>query len=181
MRLLYLRAHYRAPIDFSDEGLADAAASLERLWAFRRRLGRPITAPPDSGAVERFRSAMDDDFNTAEAMAVLFEVVRQGNRHLDTGEDAEPLAAAYDEITGVLGLAEPAAGLDDLAGELLVMAEEYGLDAGPPVEIVSDLLDLRSRARRERGWAIADGIRDALAAIGIVLEDTPDGTIWHRQ
>jgi cysteinyl-tRNA synthetase len=179
VRLFYLRAHYRAPIDFSDEAMDDAVASLERLWAFRRRIAAADGAA-DADAVARFRAAMDDDFNTAEAMAVLFEVVRQGNRHLDAGEDAAPFAAVFDEIAGVLGLVEPSAGLDDLAGELSAVAVEHGVGAMEPAAILEELITARRRARAEREWARADAIRDALAAAGVVLEDTPDGTIWHR-
>ncbi len=179
VRLYYLRAHYRAPLDFSEEGLADAAASLERLWAFRRRAGSAGTAAP--GALALFTEAMDDDFNTAEAMAVLFDLVREGNRRLDAGEDAGEQAAAYDEIVGVLGLAEPAAGLDDLAGPLAGLAAAYGLVAEGPSAAVDALIARRAQARREAAWALGDEIRDGLGELGILLEDGPDGTVWRRR
>ena len=124
VRLFYLRAHYRAPLDFFEEALADSAASLERLWAFRRRAGRAGTPAPD--AVARFAEAMDDDFNTAAAMGVLFDLVRDGHRRLDEGEDAGPQAAAYDAIIGVLGLAEPSSDLDDLAPALAAPGRRSG-------------------------------------------------------
>ncbi len=179
VRLYYLRAHYRAPLDFSEGGLADAAASLERLWAFRRRAGSAGTAAP--GALALFTEAMDDDFNTAEAMAVLFDLVREGNRRLDAGEDAGEQAAAYDEIMGVLGLAEPAAGLDDLAGPLAGLAAAYGLGAEGPSAAVDALIARRAQARREAAWALGDEIRDGLGELGILLEDGPDGTVWRRR
>ncbi len=178
VRLFYLRAHYRAPLDFSEEGLADATASLERLWAFRRRSGSTGTAAP--GALARFTEAMDDDFNTAEAMAALFDLVREGNRRLDAGEEAGAQAAAYDEIVGVLGLAEPAAGLDDLAGPLADLAAAYGVGAEGPSAALAALVARRAQARREAAWALGDEIRDRLGALGIMLEDGPDGTVWHR-
>jgi len=179
VRLFYLRAHYRAPLDFSEEGLADAAASLERLWAFRRRAGVAGAVPAD--ALARFTEAMDDDFNTAEAMAVLFDLVREGNRRLDAGAEAGTQAAAYDEIVGVLGLAEPAAGLDDLAGQLAGLAAVYDLPVEGPSAVVDALIARRAQARRAAAWALGDEIRDRLSALGILLEDRSDGTVWHRR
>jgi cysteinyl-tRNA synthetase len=179
VRLFYLRAHYRAPLDFFEEALADSAASLERLWAFRRRAGRAGTPGPD--AVARFAEAMDDDFNTAAAMGVLFDLVRDGHRRLDEGEDAGSQAAAYDAIIGVLGLAEPSSDLDDLAPALAVLAAEVGVEAGEPAATLDALLARRTAARAERAWALGDQIRDRLAALGIVLEDGPDGTLWRRR
>jgi cysteinyl-tRNA synthetase len=178
-RLYYLRAHYRAPLDFSEEGLADAVASLGRLWAFRRRAGE--AGAPSAAALARFTEAMDDDFNTAEGLAVLFDLVREGNRRLDSGEDAGEQAAAYDEIVGVLGVAEPATGLDDLSGPLTELAAAYGVDAGGSEAAVEALIARRAQARREAAWALGDEIRDRLGELGIVLEDGPDGTVWRRR
>jgi cysteinyl-tRNA synthetase len=171
VRLFYLRAHYRAPLEFGPDSMADATASLERLWAFRRRVGA-TDAAPDADALDGFREAMDDDFNTAGAMATLYDIVRRGNILMDSGED---------EITGVLGIAEPAAGLDDLAAELLALADEFGRRATAAEEAVEALIDRRSEARANREWAVADGVRDRLAGLGIVLEDAADGTRWHRR
>ncbi len=180
VRLFYLRAHYRAPIDFSDEAMEDAVASLDRLWAFRRRMGAAdVTSEHD--AIERFRTAMDDDFNTAEAMAVLFEVVREGNRRLDAGEDAGGHAAAYDEIAGVLGLREPQAAVAELADPLAALGAAHGVTGAGPIEVLDGLIERRARARAEREWGRADTIRDELAELGVILEDTVDGTIWHRR
>jgi cysteinyl-tRNA synthetase len=179
VRLFYLRAHYRQPIDFGDEAMADAVASLDRLRAFRRRAGDSEDAP-DPGAIRRFSEAMDDDFNTAGALAVLFDIVRYGNRRLDAGEDAGGLAAAFDEIAGVLGFSGSAVSIEDLAGPLAELAAEFGVEPGPAAEIVEVLVARRNDARAGRDWAAADAIRDRLAAIGLLLEDRPDGTNWHR-
>jgi len=175
VRLFYLRTHYRKPVEFSEEAVRDAASSLQRLWAFRRRAGKAGDAP-DETVMDGFVAAMDDDFDVAGALAVLFEAVREGNRRLDASRDVASLAAAYDEIVGVLGVAEPEGGLGDLAGAIAELAERFGA-AGADVEA---LLVRREQAREQREWALADAIRDALAELGIVVEDTADGARWHR-
>jgi cysteinyl-tRNA synthetase len=180
VRLFYLRAHYRQPIDYSSDAVEDAEASLDRLWAFRRRADEHRGAAADSEAIERFTAAMDTDFNTAEALAVLFDVVRDGNRHLDGGEDAAPFAAAFDEIAAVLGLVEAAAEIEDLADSLADVAARFGIAGDDAAAVVSALIGMRTTARGARDFEQSDAIRDALADAGVVLEDGPDGTSWHR-
>jgi cysteinyl-tRNA synthetase len=177
VRLFYLRAQYRQPIDFAPDLLADAEAALDRLWAFRRRADVPDAAP-DAEAIERFTAAMDDDFNTAEALAVVFDVVREGNRHLDAGEDAGPYVAAYDSFMEVLGLEEPEADLDE--DRVAAVAMRFAVDAGNGPDMVEALIAARAAAREARDFATADGIRDALGEAGVALEDGSDGTTWHR-
>jgi cysteinyl-tRNA synthetase len=179
VRLFYLRAQYRQPIEFADDLLADAEASLSRLWTFRRRAGE-YGGAPDADLIERFRAAMDDDFNTAEALAVLFDAVREGNRLLDSGEDPGPITAAFDVIVGVLGIDEPYDSLGDAAVRLDELAAEVGLPGGEPREVVDRLIVKRAEARATRDFVTGDRIRDRLAAMGIVLEDGADGTRWHR-
>jgi cysteinyl-tRNA synthetase len=181
VRLFYFRKRYRDPFDFTEEGLADAAGQLDRLWSFRRRLDADPDSPPDAVAIEAFRAAMDDDFNTAEALAALFAAVREGNRLLDAGEDAGPYQAAYDEIVDVLGIGEPGSDLDDLAAALAELAAEVGVATGDdPERMLDALVARRVAAREDRDWATADRLRDDLAAVGIVLEDSAEGTRWHR-
>jgi cysteinyl-tRNA synthetase len=179
VRLFYLRAQYRQPIEFADDLLADAEASLSRLWTFRRRAGE-YGGAPDADLIERFRAAMDDDFNTAEALAVLFDAAREGNRLLDSGEDPGPTAAAFDVIVGVLGIDEPYDSLGDVAVRLDALAAEVGIPRGEPREVVDRLIVKRAEARAARDFSTGDRIRDRLAAMGIVLEDGADGTRWHR-
>ena len=179
VRLFYLRAAYRSPVEFSEELLDEAAAGLDRLRAFRRRSAPALR--PHAGTIKRFVVAMDDDFNTAEALAVLFETVREGNVRLDRGLDAGPLAAAVTEITDVLGIDLAEAGLDDLAGCLAGLAATYDVATGSPETVLRGLVAARGRARNARDWGRADAIRDDLAGIGILIEDSADGTRWYRR
>jgi cysteinyl-tRNA synthetase len=182
IRLFYLRTHYRRPVDFTVDAVEDASASLDRLWAFRRRSPEipEDDALPD--AVDRFRQFMDDDFDTAGALSVLFELVREGNARLDAGEAVDAHVAAYDEMVGVLGLEEPEASLDDLIPALAGVAADFGIEAGEtPAATVDRLVELRTRARSDQDWARSDQLRDALAGLGIVVEDAAGGTRWHRQ
>ena len=181
LRLFFLRAAYRSPLEFSPRHLDEAAANLERLRAFRRR--SPAGGTPDRAVMARFTEVMDDDFNTSEGLAVLFEAVREGNVRLDQGRPADGLAAAAAEITAVLGVdldgddggksAADAAGLRALAGV-------YDVTGDDAEQLLAGLVEARRRARESRDWATADGIRDGLSRLGIVLEDSAGGTRWHR-
>ena len=179
IRLFYLRKHYRSPLDFSDDVMADAVNSLERLWAFRRRTDNGSAADPD--VVGRFRRAMDDDLNTAEALAALFDAVADGNRRLDEGGDVGPLVAAYDQLVAVLGIGEPESDIEEVAGELSELSAGLGLDGnGSASQMLDALVAHREVARAEGDFATSDAVRDGLARHGIVLEDTADGPRWHR-
>jgi cysteinyl-tRNA synthetase len=164
LRMLYARAHYRSPIDYSEELLVEARESLDRLDRFRERV---TSGEPDADAISRFTAVMDDDFGTSQAVSLMFDLIREGNRLLDEGGDAASLAGAVEEIVGVLGL-------DD--------AEEASLtaDAIDDAEVEA-LLAERDQARAERDFATADEIRDRLSRAGITIEDGPHGTRWLRR
>ncbi len=181
VRLFYLRAHYRSPLEFSEDLLNDAKASLDRV---ARLMGRSTDrTEPDASVIEAFTVAMDDDFATPEALGVLFEAVRDANRLLDEGAGAGALLAAVEEILSVLGL-DVSGGLDlsDLEEGVATLVEALGI---PAPDSVSEALDAvvvaRTEARAARDWSRADEIRDGLAEIGIVVEDGPDGSRWYRR
>ncbi len=174
VRLFYLRTHYRRPLEFSEEALADAEASLARLRAFRRRAPHMVEAEPDRDALAAFKASMDDDLDVAGALSVLFDVVRRGNQILDEHGDAEPLVAAFDEMMSVLGLEGGDEATDDI--DVATIAAALGIEAGS----VDELVALRDEARERRDWGLGDAIRDGLAEAGIVIEDTPDGARWYR-
>lgn len=175
VRLFYLRTHYRKPLEYSESALVDAEASLARLRAFRRRVGDSVQGPAREETLEQFKRAMDDDLDVSGALAVLFDTVREGNSELDAGVDVSDLAAAFDEITGVLGLEMAETGAADI-GSVAVLAATFGIEDGD----MDSLLELRARARADNDWSTADAIRDGLADLSITIEDTADGARWHR-
>jgi cysteinyl-tRNA synthetase len=180
VRLFYLRTHYRKPVEFSEEALDDAEASLERLRAFRRRLPCEVSVPANPELIQRFSDALGDDLDVAGGLAALFETVREGNRLLDAGEDPGPYVAAYDEMMSVFGLAADAGDLEDLNEEISALAMRFEISPGDPAFVLDALVAARNDARAAKQWAVSDEIRDALSALGISVEDTANGTRWHR-
>ncbi len=176
LRLLYLRAHYRSPIEYAPELLEEAAEALGRLDRFRERA---TPGEPDPAALDTFRAVMDDDFSTPEAVSLLFDLVRVGNRLADLGEDVSALTGAVEVIVDALGL-DAAAPAPETLGELGNLGARFGVE-GDGEEAIVALVELRERARAERRYDEADEIRTALAVAGIVLEDGADGTRWLRR
>ena len=163
LRFFILRAHYRSPLNYSDKHLDDAKTALTRLYTALRGV-ETNTTPVDwtQPQAARFKAAMDDDMNTPEAMAVLFELANEVNK--DKSSEAASLLKQLGAIIGLLQ-ADPDAffqGSND--GELDVDA----------------LIIARIEAKKVKNFAEADRIRKALAEAGIVLEDTPQGTTWRR-
>lgn len=188
VRLFLLSKQYRNPIDFSDGALLESTTALDRIYALLQRLENHI-GPFDKKAEEtdeifdtywkRFCEAMDDDFNTARALAVIFDAVRQANRHLDekNGTIATTLLSnlrrAIFEMGKVLGVLNQSADVY-LSEKKSTQVEKQDID---PAEVESLLKD-RETARKDKDWNKADEIRDRLAAMNVVIEDRPDGTAW---
>jgi cysteinyl-tRNA synthetase len=174
-RFMVLTGHYRTPLTWSEESFEGARRGLERLRSGLR--GRDATAAQgDGGALAAtlataegdFRAAMDDDFNTAGALAALFELVRAINRSRDEGVPAADLGAVQAklaELAGVLGLQLESAG--DTARDLA---------AAPFIEL---LLETRAELRKAKQFALSDQIRDRLKALDVEIEDGPQGSIWR--
>lgn len=163
VRFFILRAHYRSPLNYSDQHLDDAKSALTRLYTALRG------ADVDDAIVDwqhpqaaRFKDAMDDDFNTPEALAVLFDLANEANRT----KDASSLRLLKG-MAGVLGLLQRKPD-EFLQGDV---TEEFDVEG---------LIQARLTAKKNKNFAEADAIRKQLADAGIVLEDTPQGTTWRR-
>jgi cysteinyl-tRNA synthetase len=149
-------AHYRKPVAYTEEALADARRAADRIRELVRRLDPEAEAPGMNEYAERFFDALADDFNTPQARAVLFDWVAEANRRIDAGETLGP--GRLREMLYVLGLESLLeAGDEQAPEELLRLAAE------------------RDAARAARDFQRADAIRDELAAAGWQIRDTPDG------
>jgi cysteinyl-tRNA synthetase len=186
VRMLLVAAHYRSPIDFSPDGLDEAVAMWQRVETFARNAqdaleGAGAEEAAEAGDADRFsaafRAAMEDDFNTPGAVAVLFEMVTAGNALVERAESNA--AGATRELTAHLaafsGLAATL-GLDPVTQWGSDAARDAARVVGPLVEY---LLELRERARKARDFETSDEIRKRLAEAGIVVEDRPGGPRWR--
>ncbi len=185
LRYFVLSSHYRGPINYSLEQLEQADAALQRLYLALR--GLPQATPAESRYSGLFREAMDDDFNTPDALAVLQTLTREINSARDSADAlrAAALGAELRSLAGVLGLATvdaeqwlrlprggAAAGAEDAAGGRAGQLDEADIE---------QRIAARAAARKAKNWAESDRIRDELAAFGVVLEDKPGGgTAWRR-
>lgn len=175
VRYFILASQYHSPLNYSNESLDNAKAALTRMYLSLKDISAPEATDTDTqtlaGYAEQFYAAMDDDFNTPVAMAVLFEIAREINR-LQVAEPAAAasLAAGLRRLAGILGLLQrdPGAFLQGGAGN------------GPSTAEIERLIERRLAARREKNWAEADRIRDELKSQGVILEDTAGSTTWRR-
>ncbi|MHA3054290.1 cysteine--tRNA ligase [Acinetobacter sp. ANC 4633] len=179
IRYFIVSSHYRSPVNFSDVALKEAKTTLSRFYhsfkAYQQVYGEKTVETLDQELVERFNSAMRDDFNTAEAIAVLFEVNKELNRAVKE-ENAEQAAVYYStlrHLTNILGLVQH--NVEDF------LKSDIGQDAlGLSEEQIEDLIQQRQDAKKAKDFAKADEIRHSLLDQGVVLEDTRQGTVWRR-
>jgi len=162
VRFFILRAHYRSPLNYADQNLEDAKQALTRLYTALK--GFDLLPDPIDWAdarAKQFREAMDDDFNTPEAVAVLFDLANEVNR-----SRSEKSARLLKSLAGILGL------LGRRAGAFL-----QGMTVTP--ESIQNLIEARLAARKAKNYPEADRIRKELESAGVILEDGPQGTTWR--
>jgi cysteinyl-tRNA synthetase len=177
LRMFMISAHYRSPINFSDDLLEQTKSGLERLYNAKNNMlfllegaAEKETTQEEQELITRlgehkdkFIEAMDDDLNTADALAAIYDLIRDANGNLKPESSKAAIKASLDmlmELSGVLGL---------------LSKKEESLD-----DEIETLIEERQKARKEKNWALSDKIRDDLKAQGIVLEDTPSGVKWKR-
>ncbi|KPN73596.1 cysteine--tRNA ligase [Neisseria sp. 74A18] len=178
VRFFILRAHYRSPLNYSDAHLDDAKGALTRLYTALKN------TPPAEFAVSenandytrRFFAAMNDDFGTVEAMAVLFELVSEINK-----TSSSELAGCLKALGGIIGLLQRDP-LEFLQNRIITLkfTDRYDINHDLSNEEIESLIAQRKQARAEKNWAESDRIRDLLNAENIILEDGAGGTTWRR-
>ena len=178
IRFFILRSHYRSPLNYTQESLADAREGLLRLY---NALSPSFDGPVEVAAIDwsepraaRFAEAMNDDFNTVVAVAVLFELAGALNRSRERGD--ELLLRQLGAVLGLLGQAQDEVRRSGLRGSRALEAA----GAAPDDAAIEAMIARRGEAKKAKRYAEADAIRGELAALGIVLEDTPAGTTWRR-
>ncbi|MDD1622928.1 MAG: cysteine--tRNA ligase [Methylococcaceae bacterium] len=186
IRFFILSSHYRSPLNYSDEHLDEAGVALTRLYTALR--GVEITEVAiDADFKLRFEQAMDDDFNTPVALAVLFDLARELNK----AQDKQILAATLKQLAAILGLLQDDPD-DFLKGRSFTLVAEPGkftlsggqanLIKGASEELIEEKIQRRLEAKKNKDWGTADKIRDELKELGVVLEDMPGGkTTWRRE
>ena len=165
IRLFILGSHYRNPLTYSEEALEASERGAERLrWALTHRANadKGVAMLNAESFEQKFVEAMDDDFNTAQAIAVLFELTREINRSAEQGANITKAQHTLLKLAGILGLT-----LKEKA-QLTPDAEAF----------ISLLASTRDDLRQNQQWQLADKIRSGLADLGVTLEDTPQGTRW---
>jgi cysteinyl-tRNA synthetase len=178
MRAFVLSSHYRGPINYSEEALRQADAALKRLYLALRDVAPVADGPMGGEWSTRFAAAMDDDFNTPEALAALQGLARALNTAKAAGEREEAglLAAELCRLGSLLGLLghDPGAWLS-MASSLAEAADDLADD------VIDGLVAARSEARQRREWAESDRLRAELDAAGVIVEDGPTGSSWRRK
>jgi cysteinyl-tRNA synthetase len=194
LRLFLLSSHYRSPVDFNDQAIRDAGVSLDKIYALVERIEKSPTGLPDMEAAtadpevsrtedwKRFCDAMDDDFNSAMAMGILFDMVRSLNRHLDileAGSGSGDAGSFSPQIRDFLRMGRILGIMAESPGQYRARRRDMAMaDTAVDPKTIEALIRERETARTRRDFAAADAIRDQLKAMNVVLEDRPGGTGW---
>ncbi len=184
LRYFILASHYRSALNYSDQNLDTARQALTRLYTALRGLSAAENLPEDNSYRQRFHQVMQDDFNTPEALAILFELAHEINKHRATDlAHAQKLAkhratdlAHAQKLAGELRSLAAMLGLLQTDSETFLQGETIGLSAAT----IENMIQQRNEARAAKNWKESDRIRDELKAQGVVLEDGAQGTTWRK-
>jgi len=173
LRYFILTSHYRSPLNYSDKQLDNAKSALTTLYTALRGVEIASVDSKDTEYHQRVRAAMDDDFNTAEVLPVLFDLAKEVNRYKEKDNDkAKRYASLLRELSGLIGLLNQDPEIFLRGGQ-----QEQGITT----DDIDDLIEQRNQARDTKDWAESDRIRDVLKEQGIVLEDAGGETAWRRE
>jgi cysteinyl-tRNA synthetase len=173
LRYFIISGHYRSQLEYSPLHIENSSAALQRLYVSIRGLNIPKDIPQDASLdvwEEKFKLAMNDDFNTPVALSVLFDLAREINKTKESSiELAANMAAVLKKLANILGI-------------LLANPDNFlqKLDNSIDTKVIENLIKERNSARSKKNWAAADAARDKLTDMGIVLEDTATGTTWRK-
>jgi len=174
LKLFFLSVHYSHPIDYTDEKIKEAREAYERIAVLKDRLDRSVSAAERPAKLQneeaegfrnKFKEAMDDDFNTPQGLAVIFELVSAANRHMNEPAYLAVVKPLLEELLAVFSLSSQPV----FSGQAIDDAE------------IEKLIASRKTAREKKDFSLSDKIRKELEAKGIILEDTKDGTTWRRK
>ncbi|MEX2352673.1 MAG: cysteine--tRNA ligase [Gammaproteobacteria bacterium] len=172
IRFFILSSHYRSPLNYSDANLTEARTALGRLYTALRDVPADDGTEIDETYAKKFHAVMEDDFNSREAITLLHEIAHEINKSADKkAGHTKTLAATLRRLGGILGL------LQDTPESFLQSGHS---GTGPDNEAIQRMVDERAAAKQEKDYARADSLRQQLTEQGIILEDTPNGTIWRR-
>jgi len=172
IRFFFLSKHYRSPIDFNEEIIIESKTALSRFYSAFKDIDILSIKPESvdkslfSETINTFKEAMDDDFNTAKAMALFFDLAREIKNQQNTIEKKQAAAVVLLELGQVLGF------FSNLAEKLTTSMDQHA------EKLIELLIEYRAQAKKDKNYAFSDKIRNDLTAIGIELQDTPKGTIW---
>jgi len=182
LKLFFLSAHYAHPIDYTEEKINEAKQARGRIIELADNVERKLSSAgfkpsgEESSEVkalkEKFIKVMDDDFNTAQGLAVIFELVTLANKHLDEAQVIYNAKTALKEMLDIFGLSLSVTKSASIQGSSCIVTEE---------EYIKSKIQEREKARRENKYDVADKIRKELEAKGIILKDTKEGTVWRRK
>jgi len=211
IRFFFAQAHYRSPPDFSEKGLKNAEKGLNRIYRLKEKLegfSGSVSVKVDGGGLdgeektyyelvssfkEHFEQAMDDDFNTPEAVAILFDFVNKSNRHFENNlnPNVELCKYALDNLIkmgSILTLFQPKTVSGNLEGDSIssklqeiILKYEENTEIKSIEELLDRILEIREESRKSKDWVTSDNIRKELEDIGFEIQDTNDGPVWREK